>query len=149
MRAVIQRVTCAAVDVDGQRVGEIGAGLLVLLGVMAGDTSTDVEYIVQKTAGLRVFADDQGRMNLDVTAAGGSLLAVSQFTLAGDCRQGRRPSFITAADPATARTLYDQVVAAWRARGLDVQTGVFQAHMEVSLVNDGPVTILLDSRRLW
>ena len=147
MRAVVQRVSRAAVDVDGGRVGHIGPGLLVLLGVMAGDTDADLAYIVSKTADLRIFPDEAGRMNRDVGAAGGALLVVSQFTLAGDCRNGRRPSFSAAAAPDEALRLYDEAIAAWRARGLQVATGVFRAQMDVSLVNDGPVTLLLDSRR--
>lgn len=149
MRAVVQRVSRASVEVDGARVGEIGRGLLVLLGVMQGDTDADLAYIVQKTAGLRVFPDDDGKMNLDVVSTGGALLVVSQFTLAGDCRQGRRPSFIQAADPLIANATYEQAIRQWRSLGLDVATGTFQAHMNVSLVNDGPVTILLDSRRTF
>lgn len=149
MRAVVQRVSRAAVEVDGVTVGAIERGLLVLLGVMQGDTDADLAYVVQKTAGLRVFPDDEGRMNRDVVAAGGALLVVSQFTLAGDCRQGRRPSFITAADPGDARARYDAAIAAWRDLGLRVAHGTFQAHMDVSLVNEGPVTILLDSRRTF
>jgi D-tyrosyl-tRNA(Tyr) deacylase len=149
VRAVVQRVSRAAVDVDGVRVGAIERGLLVLLGVMQGDTDADLAYIVQKTAGLRVFPDEDGRMNRDVGVAGGALLVVSQFTLAGDCRQGRRPSFIAAADPDEARRRYEAAVADWRTLGLHVAHGTFQAHMDVSLVNDGPVTILLDSRRTF
>ena len=149
MRAVVQRVSRAAVEVDGVRVGAIERGLLVLLGVMDGDTDADLAYVVQKTAGLRVFPDNEGRMNRDVAAAGGALLVVSQFTLAGDCRQGRRPSFITAAQPDDARARYEAAIAGWRALGLQVAHGTFQAHMDVSLVNDGPVTILLDSRRIF
>ena len=149
MRAVVQRVSRASVDVDGAQVGEIGRGLLVLLGVMEGDTDADLAYIVQKTAGLRIFPDDAGRMNRDVATAGGAILVVSQFTLAGDCRQGRRPSFIKAADPIIASATYEQAITQWRGLGLEVATGTFQAHMDVSLVNDGPVTILLDSRRTF
>jgi D-aminoacyl-tRNA deacylase len=145
VKAVVQRVSRAAVDVDGDRVGEIGIGLLVLLGVMQGDTRADLDYIVSKTVQLRIFPDEAGRMNRDVRAAGGAILAVSQFTLAGDCRKGNRPSFIGAEEPGAARQMYEDAVAAWRARGVTVATGVFQAHMDVSLVNDGPVTILLDS----
>jgi len=147
VRAVIQRVARASVDVDGVRVGEIGRGLLVLLGVMEGDTEADLTYIVDKTRGLRIFPDGDGKMNLDLQAADGALLVVSQFTLAGDCRQGRRPSFIDAARPDVGRALYEAAIARWRASGILVAHGVFQAHMDVALVNDGPVTILLDSRR--
>ncbi len=149
MRAVVQRVSRASVDVSGTRIGEIGRGLLVLLGVMQGDTDADLAYIVHKTAGLRVFPDDDGKMNRDLASAGGAMLVVSQFTLAGDCRQGRRPSFIQAADPVVANATYEQAISRWRALGLEVATGTFQAHMDVSLVNDGPVTILLDSRRTF
>lgn len=149
MRAVIQRVSRASVDVDGQRVGEIGLGLLVLLGVMQGDTDADLTYIVDKTRGLRIFPDEAGRMNRDLAAAEGALLVVSQFTLAGDCRQGRRPSFIDAAPAEQGRAMYEAAIARWRASGILVAHGVFQADMDVALVNDGPVTILLDSRRTF
>ena len=147
MRAVLQRVRDASVTVDGAVVGRIELGLLVLLGIETGDTDVDLAYIVDKTVGLRVFPDAQGRMNVDVLAAGGALLVVSQFTIAGDCRRGRRPSWDGAAPPADARAWYEQALVAYRARGLDVQAGVFQADMQVALVNDGPVTLLLDSRR--
>ena len=147
MRAVVQRVTSASVAVDGQVVGRIERGLLVLLGVVVGDTDLDLTYIVDKVAGLRVFDDEAGRMNLDLEAVGGALLVVSQFTLAGDCRNGRRPSWIAAARGDDARLWYDRAVASWRTRGIRVETGVFQADMQVALVNDGPVTLLLDSRR--
>ncbi len=147
MRAVLQRVTTASVTVEGRVVGRIGAGLVVLLGVMVGDTDADLTYIVEKTAGLRVFDDGGGRMNVDVRAAGGALLVVSQFTLAGDCRKGRRPSWDAAARADDASAWYDRAVAAWRAAGLVVETGIFQANMQVALVNDGPVTVLLDSRK--
>jgi D-tyrosyl-tRNA(Tyr) deacylase len=135
------------VTVDGTIVGEIDSGLLVLLGVAVGDGQADLTYIVEKTAGLRVFPDAAGRMNVDVREAGGALLVVSQFTLAGDCRKGRRPSWDGAARPDEARAWYERAIAAWRDRGLLVQAGVFQADMQVALVNDGPVTLLLDSRR--
>jgi D-tyrosyl-tRNA(Tyr) deacylase len=147
MRAVLQRVRSASVTVDGQLVGAIGVGVLVLLGVAVDDTDADLAYIVDKTTTLRVFPDADGRMNVDVRDAGGSVLVVSQFTLAGDCRKGRRPSWDGAARPDEARAWYDRAIAAWRAQGLAVETGVFQADMQVSLVNDGPVTLLLDSRR--
>ncbi len=143
----MQRVARASVEVDGIRVGAIERGLLVFIGVMRGDTPDDLAYIVTKTAELRVFPDDAGRMNRDVHAAGGAILAISQFTLAGDCRNGRRPAFTAAEVPDAARRLYDAAVDGWRARGLPVESGVFGAHMDVSLVNDGPVTILLDSAR--
>jgi D-tyrosyl-tRNA(Tyr) deacylase len=147
MRAVVQRVRQASVAVDGQIVGRIDAGLLVLVGVVLDDGEADLMYIVDKVEGLRVFADADGRMNLDVRAAGGALLVVSQFTLAGDCRRGRRPSWDAAARPDMARDFYERAIAAWRAHGLTVHTGVFQADMQVALVNDGPVTLLLDSRK--
>lgn len=147
MRAVVQRVSSASVSVDGQIIGRIERGLLVLLGVVVDDTDTDLTYIVDKVTGLRVFDDEQGRMNVDVRVAGGALLVVSQFTLAGDCRKGRRPSWDAAAPSDEARRWYERAIDAWRARGLAVETGIFQADMQVALVNDGPVTLLLDSRR--
>lgn len=147
MRAVVQRVTSASVSVDGQVVGRIERGLLVLLGVVVADTDVDLTYIVDKVTGLRVFDDEEGRMNVDVRAAGGALLVVSQFTLAGDCRKGRRPSWDAAARSDEARRWYERAVEAWRVGGLAVETGVFQADMQVALVNDGPVTLLLDSRK--
>jgi D-aminoacyl-tRNA deacylase len=147
VRAVVQRVTSASVSVDGQVVGRIERGLLVLLGVVVADTDVDLTYIVDKVTGLRVFDDEEGRMNVDVRAAGGALLVVSQFTLAGDCRKGRRPSWDAAARSDEARRWYERAVEAWRVGGLAVETGVFQADMQVALVNDGPVTLLLDSRK--
>lgn len=147
MRAVVQRVSSAAVHVEGRPVGAIGHGLLVLVGVGGQDDETDVEYVAGKIRDLRIFADDAGKMNRDVGEAGGAVLLVSQFTLLGDARGGRRPSFIQAAPPELARTLYEGVAAALRARGLHVETGEFRAHMDVSLVNNGPVTILLDSKK--
>ena len=147
MRAVIQRVERASVSVEGEIRGQIGAGFLVLIGVEEGDGDADFKYIADKVPNLRVFEDEQGKMNRSLLAVGGELLAVSQFTLLGDARGGRRPSFITAARPETADPMYERLVADWRARGIRVETGVFGAHMKVSLVNDGPVTILLDSRR--
>jgi D-tyrosyl-tRNA(Tyr) deacylase len=149
MRAVLQRVTRASVRVGGETVGEIGPGLLVLLGVARDDGEADALYLVEKVLNLRVFEDDGGRMNLSLAEAGGALLAVSQFTLYGDARKGRRPSWFDAAPPELARPLYDFFVAEARARGARVETGSFQAMMEVELVNDGPVTILLDSRKLF
>jgi len=131
--------------VDGEAVGEIGPGLLVLLGVTHGDTDEQARYLAGKVAGLRIFEDDQGKMNRSVAEVGGSVLVVSQFTLYGDCRKGRRPSFDAAAPPDQARALYDRFVEGIRALGLPVATGVFQAHMQVELVNDGPVTMVLDS----
>ena len=147
MRAVIQRVERASVSVEGEIRGQIGAGFLVLIGVEEGDGDADFRYIDEKVPNLRVFEDEQGKMNRSLLDVGGELLAVSQFTLLGDARGGRRPSFITAARPETADPMYERLVADWRARGIRVETGVFGAHMKVSLVNDGPVTILLDSRR--
>lgn len=147
MRAVIQRVERASVSVEGEIRGQIGAGFLVLIGVEEGDGDADFRYIAEKVPNLRVFEDEQGKMNRSLLDVGGELLAVSQFTLLGDARGGRRPSFITAARPETADPIYERLVADWRARGIRVETGVFGAHMKVSLVNDGPVTILLDSRR--
>lgn len=147
MRAVIQRVERASVSVEGEIRGQIGAGFLVLIGVEEGDGDADFRYIADKAPNLRVFEDEQGKMNRSLLDVGGELLAVSQFTLLGDARGGRRPSFITAARPETADPMYKRLVADWRARGIRVETGVFGAHMKVSLVNDGPVTILLDSRR--
>lgn len=147
MRAILQRVRSASVTVDGEIVGAIGVGLLVLLGVEVGDADADLAYIVDKTTALRVFADIDGRMNVDVHQAGGALLVVSQFTIAGDCRKGRRPSWDGAARPDEARAWYGRALEAWRARGLQVEAGIFQADMQVALVNDGPVTLLLDSRK--
>lgn len=147
MRAVIQRVERASVSVEGEIRGQLGAGFLVLIGVEEGDGDADFRYIAEKVPNLRVFEDEQGKMNRSLLDVGGELLAVSQFTLLGDARGGRRPSFITAARPETADPMYERLVADWRARGIRVETGVFGAHMKVSLVNDGPVTILLDSRR--
>jgi D-tyrosyl-tRNA(Tyr) deacylase len=149
MRAVLQRVTRASVRVGGETVGEIGAGLVVLLGVARDDGESDASYLVEKVLNLRVFEDAEGRMNLSLAEAGGALLAVSQFTLYGDARKGRRPSWFDAAPPELARPLYEFFVAEARARGARVETGSFQAMMEVELVNDGPVTILLDSRKLF
>ncbi len=146
MRAVIQRVSRASVTVDGEVVGEIGAGLLVLLGVEQGDTQDDVVWMANKVVGLRVFEDAEGKMNLDVGEVGGAVLAVSQFTLLGDCRKGRRPSFVAAARPDEANALYRSFVAEVAGQGLEVAEGRFQQHMEVDLVNDGPVTLQVDSR---
>lgn len=147
MRVVIQRVSEASVTVDQQTVGAIGQGLMVLLGVAQGDTSQDAKSLAKKTAGLRIFEDDAGKMNRSVEEIGGSLLVVSQFTLLGDCRKGRRPGFTDAAPPELADQLYEEYVAALRSRGVNVATGVFRADMQVALVNDGPVTMLLDSRK--
>jgi len=149
MRAVIQRVKQARVAVEGQTVGEIGPGLLVFLGVEQGDGDGDLEYICSKIAGLRIFEDGQGKMNLPVGDAGGSVLVVSQFTLLGDARHGRRPSFSRAAPPEEGERLYDAAVECLKQAGLRVQTGEFRKRMDVRLVNSGPVTILLDSRRAF
>ena len=149
MRAVLQRVTRASVRVGGETVGEIGAGLVVLLGVARDDTGADARYLAGKIVSLRVFDDAEGRMNLSLAESGGALLVVSQFTLYGDARKGRRPSWFDAAPPELARPLYELFVAEASARGARVETGSFQAMMEVELVNDGPVTILLDSRKLF
>ena len=145
MRAVVQRVSAASVTVEGRKVGSIGPGLLVLLGVARGDTEKDGEYLAEKLAGLRIFEDEEEKMNRSVAQIGGSILLVSQFTLYGDVRHGRRPSFTQAAPPEEANRLYENLAQKLRDKGLTVETGQFQAHMEVSLVNDGPVTILLDS----
>jgi D-aminoacyl-tRNA deacylase len=147
MRAVVQRVRRASVTVAGEIAGRIGPGLLVFVGVGSGDGPADVEYIAAKTRDLRIFPDDEGRMNRSVADAGGAVLVVSQFTLHADCRKGRRPSFDAAAPGPLAKALYEEVVQRLRQIGLDVATGVFQAHMDVELVNDGPVTLLLDSRK--
>lgn len=147
MRAVLQRVRAASVTVEQRVVGEIGVGLVVLLGVMVGDDAADLAYIVDRTMGLRVFPDAAGRMNVDLRAASGALLVVSQFTLAGDCRKGRRPSWDDAARADDAQAWYERALGAWRALGVHVQSGTFRADMQLALVNDGPVTLLLDSRR--
>jgi D-tyrosyl-tRNA(Tyr) deacylase len=149
MRAVLQRVTRASVRVEGATVGEIGGGLVVLLGVARDDTEADASYLVEKIASLRIFDDAEGRMNVSVAEGGGALLVVSQFTLYGDARRGRRPSWIEAAQPEAAEKLYEFFVAQARGAGLRVETGSFRRMMEVELVNDGPVTILLDSRKLF
>jgi D-tyrosyl-tRNA(Tyr) deacylase len=147
MRAVLQRVTRARVAVGDRVTGEIGSGLLVLLGVEQGDGVADVEYVASKIREVRIFEDEQQKMNRSVVDAGGGVLVVSQFTLCADVRKGRRPSFDAAAAPDLANSLYEDVVASLRAAGLTVATGEFRATMQVELVNDGPVTILLDSRR--
>lgn len=149
MRAVVQRVSKASVTVDGTVVGEIGAGLLVLVGVGLNDGEADAEYLAEKVCGLRIFEDDAGKMNRSVAESGGAVLAVSQFTLYGDARRGKRPSFDEAARPERARELYEYFVDQVRRRGLRCETGQFQAMMSVSLVNEGPVTLLLDSARLF
>lgn len=147
MRGVVQRVSAAHVKVDGQIVGQIAHGLVVLLGVAAGDTEADLKYLVEKTINLRIFEDDEGKMNRSVLDTGGSILAISQFTLLGDCRKGRRPSFITAAKPEEANAMYEQYVGLVRQQGIQVETGIFRADMKVHLVNDGPVTLILDSTK--
>jgi D-tyrosyl-tRNA(Tyr) deacylase len=149
MRAVVQRVTRADVRVDGDVIGAIDAGLLVLVGVGVDDDEDDAISLARKIASLRIFRDDEGNMNRDVSEAGGSVLVISQFTLHGDVRKGRRPSFITAARPERAEPLYERVVAELAAQGLTTATGRFGATMAVELVNDGPVTILLDTKRLF
>lgn len=146
---MVQRVTSARVTVDDRVTGEIAAGLMVLLGVQDGDGPADVQYISAKIRDLRIFADDAGKMNLSVLDRQGGVLVVSQFTLAGDARNGRRPSFASAAPPQIARALYEDVVRELKTCGLRVETGEFQAMMQVALVNDGPVTILLDSRKTF
>jgi D-tyrosyl-tRNA(Tyr) deacylase len=147
MRAVVQRVSRCRVTVDGKVVGEIGAGLLVLLGVSKTDSDAAADYLAEKIIGLRVFEDAEGKMNLSVQDAGGAVLVVSQFTLYGDVRRGKRPSFDAAARPEEARRLYEYFVRQVRAAGLCCETGQFQAMMEVELVNPGPVTVLLDSEK--
>ncbi len=147
MRAVIQRVSRAAVRVNERTVGSIGAGFLVLLGVARDDQQADAVAMAAKIAGLRVFEDDDGRMNRSLADVGGAVLVVSQFTLLGDCRKGRRPSFVDAAEPEQAESLYRSVVAELRGCGLVVETGVFRTHMQVDLQNDGPVTLLIDTRK--
>jgi D-tyrosyl-tRNA(Tyr) deacylase len=147
MRAVVQRVRAARVRVAGTVVGEIGPGLLALIGVGRDDGPDDVKYLASKIVELRVFEDDVGKMNRALTEIGGSILAVSQFTLYGDCRRGRRPSFDAAAPAEAGRVIFEDVVRNMRAAGARVETGTYQAHMLVELENDGPVTILLDSRR--
>ncbi|MGC1374090.1 MAG: D-aminoacyl-tRNA deacylase [Candidatus Sulfotelmatobacter sp.] len=149
MRAVVQRVSRARATVRGEITGEIGLGLLVLLGVGRDDTEADAIYLAEKITGLRVFEDEHGKMNLSVKDVGGSLLAVSQFTLYGDVRRGKRPSFDEAAAPEKARALYEFFVSQIRAAGLRCETGRFQETMKVELVNEGPVTILLDSKKLF
>jgi len=147
MRAVVQRVSRAQVSVAGSVAGAIDSGFVVLLGVADGDTPEDALYLADKICGLRVFEDDAGKMNRALADVGGRILVVSQFTLLGDCRKGRRPSFDKAARPEAARALYETFVAAVSKRGIATATGRFQEHMQVELVNDGPVTLLLDSRR--
>lgn len=145
MKAVVQRVSSASVDVDGERVGEIARGLLVLLGVADGDEANDARWMAEKIVSLRIFEDDEGKMNLSLEDVGGALLTVSQFTLLGDCRKGRRPSFVKAARVELAEKLYQEFVSVVEGLGVATATGRFQTHMAVSLVNDGPVTILVES----
>jgi len=149
MRAVVQRVSRAQVRVGDEIAGDIGPGLLVLLGVGDGDTFADADYLAEKIAGLRIFEDEHGKMNLGLTEIAGSVLAVSQFTLYGDVRRGKRPAFDAAAPPEKARTLYEYFVERIRLAGLPCETGRFQKMMQVELVNDGPVTILLDSSKAF
>lgn len=149
MRAVVQRVARAGVEVRGRTVGRIGRRLLVLLGVGEGDGEAEADYVARKIAGLRIFEDAQGLINLSVGEVGGAVLLVSQFTLYGDCRRGRRPSFSRAAGPQEAERLYELVAGKLRQAGLEVATGQFQQMMQVELVNDGPVTVLLDSEKVF
>ncbi|NUM55362.1 MAG: D-tyrosyl-tRNA(Tyr) deacylase [Candidatus Hydrogenedentes bacterium] len=149
MRAVVQRVHESSVTVGGRVVGKIGKGLLVLLGIGESDSEQDADYLADKIAGLRCFSDDDSKFNLGLRDVGGSVLAVSQFTLFGDCRKGKRPSFTEAARPELAVPLYERFVAQVRELGIEVQTGEFGAHMDVYLVNDGPVTLLLDSKKAF
>jgi D-aminoacyl-tRNA deacylase len=148
MRIVLQRVKSARVDVAGETVGAIGVGLAILLGVTQTDKKEDAEYLADKVVNLRIFPDETGRMNRGLVESGGSLLVVSQFTLYGDCRKGRRPSFDHAAPPEQARALYDYFIQHLKSSNIAVETGVFQAEMEIHLINDGPVTFIIDSKRL-
>ena len=147
MRIVLQRVKRAQVEANGATVGQIGPGLLIFLGVQAGDSAKDADYLADKVVNLRIFPDESGRMNRSIQDAGGNLLVVSQFTLCGDCRKGRRPSFDDAAPPDRARELYEYFNSRVRVSNLTVQTGIFQAEMQVSLINDGPVTFIIDSNK--
>ena len=149
MRMVVQRVTRASVTVDGEVTGKIGKGYMVLVGAEVGDTEADARLCADKLAGLRVFVDDEDKMNRSVLDVGGEILLVSQFTLLGDVRHGRRPSFIAAARPEVAEPLLETMKAMLEEKGLHVETGRFRAHMDVELVNDGPVTILIDSRKVF
>ena len=149
MRCVVQRVTSSSVTVDGVVSGRIDAGLMVLIGVSVDDTEADLKYMAEKVPNLRIFDDENGVMNRSVLDVGGSILAVSQFTLYGDARGGRRPSYIRAAKPDKADELYEKLIARWREKGIHVETGVFRTEMKVSLINDGPVTILLDSEKTF
>ena len=149
MRCVVQRVTSSSVTVNGVVSGQIGPGLMVLIGISAEDTDADLKYMAEKVPNLRIFDDENGVMNRSVLDAGGCILAVSQFTLYGDARGGRRPSYIRAARPDKADELYQQLIARWREKGIHVETGIFRTEMQVALVNDGPVTILLDSEKTF
>lgn len=149
MRAVVQRVTYGSVSIDGQQISSIGRGVVVLLGVGVDDTQEDAAYIAKKIVGLRIFGDQDDKMNLDLQDVGGAVLAVSQFTLHGDARRGRRPSYSKAAPPALAEELYLACIAEMQSLGVAVATGVFQAMMQVEIHNDGPVTVLLDSKRVF
>ena len=149
MRACVQRVSKACVKVDDKIVGEIGIGLLVFLVVEKGDVQRDADYMAEKISGLRIFSDDDGKMNLSLAEISGRMLVVSQFTLLGDCRKGRRPSFIGAAQPETGNELYEYFVTKVNQIGIETETGIFQEDMDVSLVNDGPVTLLIDSKKLF
>lgn len=147
MRAVVQRVKESKVEVDGKRVGAIGPGLLIFLGVGEDDSEKDCDYLANKIVHLRIFPDSEDLMNLSLIDTGGSALVVSQFTLWGDCRKGRRPSFVRAAQPDKAEELYERFIGLLKEKGIDVATGQFQAMMDVSLINDGPVTLMLDSSK--
>ncbi len=147
MRAVVQRVAQASVSVNGNSIADIGSGILVLLGVGKDDSEKDVDYMAEKIAGLRIFEDSSGKMNLSIENTGGEILAVSQFTLYGDCRKGRRPSYARAAGGDTARRCYELFIAKLSERGIPVKTGVFGSHMDVHIANSGPVTLLVDSSR--
>ena len=149
MRCVIQRVTRASVESEGRLCGEIGKGYMILVGVSVDDTDADLKYMAEKIPNLRIFEDEDGKMNRSILDAGGEILAVSQFTLYGDARGQRRPGFTQAARPEKAREMYDRLVQAWRDHGIHVETGVFQTDMQVSLVNDGPTTLLMASTKLF
>ena len=149
MRAVVQRVTEGSVSVENKIVGQIGAGMVILLGVEDGDTEKDADYIVDKVAGLRIFDDENGVMNISISDAGGEILSISQFTLLADARKGKRPSYIKAARPEVANKLYEYFNEKLEGKGIHVETGIFQTDMLVKINNDGPVTILLDSKKLF
>ena len=149
MRAVVQRVSSSSVLVDGSEVGRIGVGFCVLLGVTQGDGPEQVRWLVDKISSLRVFEDQSGKLNLSLEDVSGGVLVISQFTLYGDCRKGRRPSFVRAAEPSIAKELYDLFVDMLKDKGLPVETGIFQAHMNVEINNDGPVTLILDTREVF